>query len=695
MKSTYCLAGLLLLVASTASPATAATFAVINTNDDGDGSLRWAMQQANAAPGPDRITFNIPGEGVHKIQPLTQLPDISTPIAIDARTQPGYFSAPTVAGKPLIELDGSLASPAPMPGLFVVGTSGASVRGLSIGAYQDGILVASASACTLAANHIGCDAAGTVVRPNGQGIVAEGVTGMLIGGPDARSRNVVSGNQLRGIAVNATSGLEICGNYVGTNASGTAALGNGDGIGVFYSPGAVIGGIGEGRRNLVSGNADKGIEVVHETAVPGQGIQILGNWVGTNVYGTGPLPNATNGIDVYARHASIGDPSAPNVVSGNGALGIAIADRFDLVWHNFVGTTFDGTRPLGNGIDGIYVVGSDIEVAHNVVGSNYGAGISLNLASGSGNIVRSNFIGTNASGARVLGNAEDGIRVHGPGNFIGGPTAGEGNVVAYNSVGILVRVESGNALRRNRVYGNAQLDIDLDADGITQNDATDSDEGANHLQNFPILSSVTYSGGQLVVAGSLQTVPNRSVVIDLFSSPACHASGNGGGETWLGSISGSSDPTGAMPFEFQQAEFQNVAGYTFTATATVLELDGQHSSTSEFSPCFVMSPTVAADPRKPAALATALGAPRPQPAHTDLVVPYTLARPSRVTVRVYDAAGRRVATLLRDSRDAGPHTVAWNTRGIAPGAYRVHLEAEATDGSGERYASSRSAVVVR
>src|SRR5215510_8558348 len=36
------------------------TFTVINTNDDGgEGSLRWAITEANRAPGADQIDFNI------------------------------------------------------------------------------------------------------------------------------------------------------------------------------------------------------------------------------------------------------------------------------------------------------------------------------------------------------------------------------------------------------------------------------------------------------------------------------------------------------------------------------------------------------------------------------------------------------------------------------------------------------------
>jgi hypothetical protein len=81
------------------------TFMVTNTDDGGPGSLRSAMIDAENTPnvgGPDRIEFNIPGSGVHVIQPTTPsgqqqaLPVIRDPVIIDGYTQPGA-SANTLA----------------------------------------------------------------------------------------------------------------------------------------------------------------------------------------------------------------------------------------------------------------------------------------------------------------------------------------------------------------------------------------------------------------------------------------------------------------------------------------------------------------------------------------------------------------------------------------------------------------------
>src|SRR5205085_6129162 len=79
------------------------TYSVVTTADGGAGSLRLAIQNANANPGPDLINFNIPGSGVKIISPTSALSTIIGATTIDGTTQPGY------AGTPLIRIDGASA----------------------------------------------------------------------------------------------------------------------------------------------------------------------------------------------------------------------------------------------------------------------------------------------------------------------------------------------------------------------------------------------------------------------------------------------------------------------------------------------------------------------------------------------------------------------------------------------------------
>src|SRR5207302_698331 len=86
------------------TPQSMMTFIVITSADTlGSGSLRDAITNANANPGPDLITFQIPPGGPVTINLSDNLPTISDPVTIDATTQPGF------AGSPIVELNGASA----------------------------------------------------------------------------------------------------------------------------------------------------------------------------------------------------------------------------------------------------------------------------------------------------------------------------------------------------------------------------------------------------------------------------------------------------------------------------------------------------------------------------------------------------------------------------------------------------------
>src|SRR5215510_3664119 len=104
----------------TAAPAPM-TFTVTNTNTSGAGSLQQAIVDANANPGPDMISFNIPGtdpncDATTKVCTITptggsQLPQIASPVTIDGYTQPGASKNTLSAGDNaviLIEISGAL-----------------------------------------------------------------------------------------------------------------------------------------------------------------------------------------------------------------------------------------------------------------------------------------------------------------------------------------------------------------------------------------------------------------------------------------------------------------------------------------------------------------------------------------------------------------------------------------------------------
>jgi hypothetical protein len=218
-------------------PAWAATFTVTNTNDSGAGSLRQAITDANGNAGPDSIHFNIPGDGVHTIQPLTGLPNIAAPVTIDGTTQHGY------AGTPLIELSGALSSTF-TSGLQIVG-SDSTIKGLTINRWQiDNIRIAGGSNHTIQGNYIGTDSTGLIgmSSPNQRaGVGLGGVSNSVVGGTASGEGNLISGNTLYGLFIGdgidlPVFGLVISGNLIGTDRNGNPTIGNGlVGISVFHN----------------------------------------------------------------------------------------------------------------------------------------------------------------------------------------------------------------------------------------------------------------------------------------------------------------------------------------------------------------------------------------------------------------------------------------------------------------------------
>lgn len=148
---------------------------------------------------------------------------------------------------------------------------------------------------------------------------------------------------------------------------------------------------------------------------------------------------------------------------------------------------------------------------------------------------------------------------------------------------------AGNAILSNSIYANAGLGIDLASDGLTANDNGDADNGANNLQNFPVLTSIKYSAGDVTIEGTLNSTTNTTFRIELFANSVCDATGFGEGETFLGFTTVTTDNTGSQTFK---ATFPagGAFGQSVSATAT-----GPGNNTSEFSQCDLVIPLVDTD----------------------------------------------------------------------------------------------------
>ena len=534
---------------------------VTNTNDSGPGSLRQAILDANTSAGTDTITFNIPGSGPHTISPLTGLPTITDPVFIDGTSEPDF------AGAPVIEIEGSNIASAAAGLTITAGNS--TVRGLAINRFTYyGIHLLTNGGNVLVGNHIGTDIQGMSAQPNARNAIRieQGSGGNTIGGSSISERNVLSGNTFAGIQVLASAGPSnaIVGNYIGTNAAGTAALPNQHGIELFGDSNTV-GGTAAGAGNLISGNSDWGLRIY-----TGTGNVVQGNWVGTDAAGAVAMSNNTGIMVQNATNNTIGGTtaSARNIISGNEYAGILLSGTStgNTVQGNYIGTDLNGTAALGNGGTGGYggigllasdnLIGGPAAAARNIISGNTTYGIQI--AGGSNNTIQGNYIGTDVTGAAALANAGNGIRVQGAGGaLIGGAAAGAGNLI------------SGNLQPGIRIFSNS-ANIQVQGNYI----GTDA-SGAAALPNAS--SGVQVSSATNVVIGG--TAAGAGNVISGNNGAGVNADGNSGVVTVQGNYIGT-DASGAavLPNTTQGLWLTSnvVVGGTAVGAGNTIAFNGQN-----------------------------------------------------------------------------------------------------------------------
>jgi parallel beta-helix repeat protein len=381
------------------------------------------------------------------------------------------------------------------------------------------------------------------------------------------------------VFVESGPGHVVEGNRLGTTADGAGVLGG--------TVGVLLDGTGtEVRDNLIAGE-NNGVQITSDDNV------VQGNLIGTDADGDAALPNF-HGVNVVGGDRNLIGGAADgdgNVVSGNDQSGVQITTvdddvaRVNRVEGNLIGTTAAGDAALGNG-DGVLVHESDDNtIEANVIAGNDDDGVRLDAADG--NVLLGNWIGTDRTAARDLGNGESGVDIDGALNRVGEALeTGSMNTIANNGEdGVTVSGGSGNAIVRNAIRANGGLAIDLGADGGTGNDPDDSDAGANGLQNGPEISDADATS----VEWSLDSAPTTSYRLEFYANPACSGSSVTEAETYLGSqvvttdVNGNADGATVTPIAAG-------AGVHVSMTATKLfsvlpGLPPALRSTSEVSPC--------------------------------------------------------------------------------------------------------------
>ena len=652
--------------------ARAATITVNSTADtaanDGVCTLREAITAANTntasgaaagecaagAAGLDTIAFAIPGAGVQTITAVLGFPAITEPLFINGYSQP-LSSANTLAvgdnAVLLVEIDfnnlasGGLTINATAPGSVVQGLAIRRAPGLAL------ILVLGDNS-KVQGNFLGTNAAGTAAGPGSVYGVFVGAVNVLVGGTAPSERNVISGNSAN-INVQSLFGVVpsavIQGNYLGTNASGTAAITSNYGVVAIAGTGDVIGtvtigGTTAGAGNLVSGNLLNGVRI--DLGGGGGtlgGATIQGNIVGLDATGVNALPNAGDGIAVLKNASATMGPvliggataAARNIVSSstNSAQGIHLngSPATTSVLGNFIGTDVTGTvgRPnQANGIllqNGAATIGGAAAGAGNLIAANLNGGI---LVSDSTATILGNLIGTQIDGVTPLANGAFGVQVT-QGSAatqvtLGGVAPGQANriLIGASQTGVTVGGTTARAaIRGNSIAMSAAggFPISLKSTFPTANDACDADTGPNLLQNYPVLTGAAIAAGSVTVTGTLNAAASTTFQVDVFSSPACNSFGFGPGRTYLGSATVTTDVTCNGSFSVSLPIGAGETVITTTATDPA-------GNTSEFSACLVAGagPTPTPTPTPSPTLTPTPGStptPTPVPTPTPTPVP--------------------------------------------------------------------------
>jgi len=324
-----------------------------------------------------------------------------------------------------------------------------------------------------------------------------------------------------------------------------------------------------------------------EISVMANDVTISGNFIGTDATGT-VGKRGTIGIIAQstASNLTVGGPAAAdrNLISGHLFYGVELpapSTTGHLIEGNYVGTDISGTLSLDTSTSlqtGLADMGG-VSVVDNLISGNSGGGVHTIDST----TLHGNLIGTKRDGTSALPNGY-GVILQGASSAVGGSAAGQPNIIAFNTgIGVNVSDDSfGSRIARNSIHSNSGLGVSLSGTGIPlANDAGDPDiHPGNHGQNYPVLSSAAVAAGTAIVSGTINSNPGTALHLEFFANVACSASGNGEGQTFIGSTDVTTDASGNA--SFGPISFAGVPAGQGVITSTATSPAGD---TSEFSQC--------------------------------------------------------------------------------------------------------------
>ncbi len=366
---------------------------------------------------------------------------------------------------------GMLGAPANL-----IGGTSAGARNL-INGNGIGMIGAGTTGNIIQGNYFGMDATGTNPIPGSEVAIAMlDAPANLIGGTSDGARNVINGKGI-GMIGAGTTGNIIQGNYLGLDTTGTIPIpGSRSGVMLLNAPANLIGGTSDGARNVISGSTGPNITVVGPEST---GNIIQGNYLGLDATGTNRTAVGGNNVGIFIDGApanKIGgsEGGARNVISGHSVAEILVGGSgatSNVIQGNYLGVDATGSNPVPGSFVGIFISGATANLIGglhpgdgNLIGGDSVAGIFLSSAGTSDNSIQGNFVGVNATGTNAtLGNAIGIFVLSGASiNKIGGANAGQGNLVAGNSIAQISIEGAGSSF--NMVQGNF---VGVDATGAS------------------------------------------------------------------------------------------------------------------------------------------------------------------------------------------------------------------------------------
>ncbi len=443
--------------------------------------------------------------------------------------------------------------------------SGFELSNVISGNGQNGVELSGASNNQIAQNYIGTDITGTVDlgnAANGVLLTAAAKNNMIGGiatdGNDPTGAvyiqpalgNVISGNNADGVLINKKStGNHVSGNFVGTDNTGIAALGNGgDGVAIVGANSNFLIGCSFTENpfvyyNVLSGNDGNGLVIENSNNTT-----VQGNFMGMGADNSTPVGNQLNGavIGGTSAHTTFGGPiPLGNVVSANVLNGVVLADKasYFVSYNTFAGVAaFEDTpnSAYGNGEDGVLITATG---GHNlfrtcVISQNFMNGVHITGSAKDVDIVGI-ISGLDWDGFSNMGNHRDGVLIDGSAHdiVIGGPQP-TFNIIPFNAF-------SGNGWYGVDVEGSAH-DISINnslmgtdvtgayaignAYGVVIGGNTSHVSIGSSASKLPTVISGNNASGVLILNGKDNTITGTEIGTDLSGQ---YAIGNGAAGVYI------------------------------------------------------------------------------------------------------------------------------------------------------------------